>query len=341
MVATPRVAANGLLDHPASRDGFRSWEALSAGGLPDYLRAAGIVRTERISTSRSPGRNRVHRVCRNGEAHPSWFVKQFGFGDHDGAAFEREREATTSLNMTLILSPVLVDDTWRVLVFPAFGESLYEAMCSGAAISPEIGSTLRRDLRELQADPTDTALRDLPPILRSLSGGFSGVGLSTAQRRLVTTLRHDPVAQRATERALSAWRAGVSQGVLCHGDLKLEHVLVAKSGGECRCVDWEFARLGPAEWDFAGLLQSVLANVVLDLVAWSPDIRRLLVESLADVGIESPDFAALVALRLWQTAIEWETGRVQLSEKSGSLCQLGVNLARDPGQLGRLLGSAG
>lgn len=328
-----------MLARPALRDGFQSWEALSAAGLPDYLRAAGVIQEfEAISTSRSPGRNRVHRVCRSGKAHPSWFVKQFGFGDYDGAAFEREREVTTWPNSRLILSPVLVDDTWRVLVFPAFGESLYEMVRSGVAILPEIGSTLSRELRALQAHAAATPL-DLPPILRWLTGGSDDADLSIAQRRLATTLRHNPSVKCVAERASKVWRAGESQSVLCHGDLKLEHVLVSVPRGECRCVDWEFARSGPAEWDFAGLLQSVLAHVVFDLITWSPDVRDLLVELLVDVDTESPEFAALVALRLWQTAIEWETGQVQLSNKSGPLCQLGVNLACDPGQIDRLLRS--
>ena len=128
-----------------------------------------------------------------------------------------------------------------------------------------------------------------------------------------------------------------------HGDLKLEHIVLADgdasaaSNSDVWLVDWECARRGPSVWDFAGLVQSAISLAALGQLRWSENVTGFLRSSLADVPVESERFAQLVAMRLWQTALEHETYRDQLSRPAGELCQLALRVVEQPQRLVHLL----
>lgn len=304
--------------------------------VPEYLDAVGLLESaESLSIRRAPGRNSVFAVRRDGTREMDLYVKQFGPGDFEGMSFERECAVVSSMTSGLVLPPSHIDSEWRLIVTPSGGQSLLDLARSEEAIPAAVGASLVEGLGQLEHVSEDATVL-IPPLLRWLDGGEPPSDMPMAQRRLIAALSHEDVVQDVCVRVRELW--GGEHLVFCHGDLKLEHVVVsAPPTWACRLIDWEYSRQGPRWWDHAGLVQSSLAIVVLGLAPWTPDIRSVVVGCLRDVATGGEDFAALTAFRMWQTALEWETGRHDASDRTGPLCQLGINLFRAPNAIEQLL----
>lgn len=317
------------------------WHGLPTPSIPDYLHSLQIDHSKPVARVwRTGGRNRTHAVAFSDGGGPDLFVKQFGPTDHDAALFSSEQHWTKA---NCVPSPELVhsDEDWRILVLHNGGKTLQGALRGGSSeISADDVYEILRSLQVIHVHTADTQ-STLPPVLTWLKNPTQVVpspDLTTAQRRLLVSLGEDSGVRKATAVAIRHWES-VSEKHLTHGDLKLDHVVIAADNSESRIVflDWEFARNGPPGWDYAGLLQSLLAEVVLSQIEWSKHVSALS-WALHDAAPVSPTLLArLVALRLIQTAVEWETGRPEVSRYSAPLCQLAVNLCSEPKHLKSVL----
>lgn len=297
----------------------------------------------RVSSARRvDGRNRVHAVASGADDEPAWFLKQFGPDDHDGQAFEHEREFCERHPNLPVLAPDHVDAAWRVLLFPAVGRSLYSMLSEGDGLPAGVGGMVRLGLNKVHSAAVD-ASDAAPPLLSWFAGDTLSAPLAPAQLRLLTVLRAEPQVANSAKAAIEVWRD--AEAATLHGDLKLEHIIVPSGtpGDDVASVlwfvDWEFSRSGPLEWDYAGLAQSLLALAALGFVDWSASVIEFLHGCLADIDVGSDEFALFVALRLWQTAIECETHRTQLSRQAGPLCQLAIRLVEKPARIRHLMGA--
>jgi Phosphotransferase enzyme family len=304
---------------------------LSAAAVPEYLASVGLLEAPANLVAReSAGRNRNFVVEEPGEGQ-RWFVKQFRAGDAGLAAFAREREFAARPDAPAV-TPALADEAARVLVYPGAGRPLSELLQGDAALPAGVPERLAGALENLRAQASGPG--QLPPIVGCLANPTGIAEPSLAERRLLTSLLEadEPAALAAA--CAEAWADGPRSAT--HGDLKLEHVLVDERG-EIRLVDWESVGAGPAEWDAAGLIQSALAQVVLGIADWSNRHAAIVRSVAGDARWRAADLAPFVALRLWQTAIEWAGGRALLPRRLGDLCQCGIALARDPEQLRRIV----
>lgn len=303
---------------------------LCAATIPDYLDSVGLPKTSgRIFVTESAGRNRNYFVG-DSASHPRWFIKQFRPGDAGYWAFCREREFVEKASPPAI-APVLADSDIRLLIYPAIGESLWKLLREGALIAADIPSRLLTALDDLRGRAMDNH-RQLPPIVSCLIDPETATDLSLAQRRVLTSLLDADEPRRLATSYADAWDSGDQSTV--HGDLKLEHVLIDKTGA-LFLVDWESIGSGPAQWDIASLLQAAISQVTLGIADWSighSTITKALAKSQS-LG----ELAPLVALRMWQSAIEWAGGCICLPRGIGAICQCGISLAREPQLLERIV----
>lgn len=324
---------------------IRRWYPLAAESVPDYLNATGVCATPTLTRVwRIGGRNHTYAVSADFDGRPSFFLKQFGPEDFDDLSFESERFWSSS---NAVPGPGIchADDQWRVLVSPTAGQSLLGLLRTDGEPAQSVAGPLLQALRLTHGQRSDVEATP-PPILTWLTAHAkhrSPRGLAGAQLRLLAAVATDPAIQLASARASDLWQ--LTPNSLIHNDLKLSHVTVAWPSGrsgapEVKLVDWEFARNGPASWDYAGLLQSLLTEVALNEVSWSATVADIAGALLAQASAELETFVDLVALRLLQTAIELETGAPEITHASAQICQLASSLARSPDKLEALLAPA-
>ena len=109
-----------------------------------------------------------------------------------------------------------------------------------------------------------------------------------------------------------------SQDVTIHGDLKLANVIIGAS--DFWLIDWESVSKGIKEWDIAGLLQSCIAEVVIEgpLSPW-------VIESSSQLkaALQNGDDLLLdcVASRLMQSAVELSQGAQSIPSWAVDLLQ--------------------
>lgn len=306
----------------------RGWARLNLTEILGYLEAGGLLRDAAgLRVSRRGGRNNTYEIG-DSERGPRWFLKQFGRSDTEFALFERERHFA-SHSRRPVVSPTWSDDVYRVILYPAVGESLWQAL-GNSGTADGLDADLAEVLSEIASLPSHGGQSDLPPIAQRMLNPTAGT-LAPAQRRVVASVASagTPV-EHALNLVLEAWAENTATTV--HGDLKLEHVL-RDNDGAIWVVDWEQVGLGPREWDQAGLLQSIIAHALLTSRGWTK-AHATLAGRLTYEG--PPHLAHFVAMRLWQTALEWTGGRLKPSVQTAAVCQVGLTLARDPSRLALL-----
>lgn len=322
------------------------WHPLPAESVVDYLNSIGLRPPDLLRRVwRVGGRNRTYAVAEAPGEDPAFFLKQFGSDDYDELSFASERHWS---GFEGVPSPELLhaDEAWRVVVLRNSGRSLLGLLRNQSGVDARVVEGLLDALQVVHAQVSDVR-PTLPPVVTWFSSDAKQrrpQGLANAQLRLLAAVSDDPGLRRAVARVRGLWDERPTS--LIHNDLQLGHVIVDSTafsdGGSARIVfvDWEFARSGPAQWDYAGIVQSLLSEVVLKQVPWSDDVA-LLVRTLYRVGAhDNAPFADLVALRLLQTAIELETAAGQISTLSAPICQLAVSLAKRPEHLDMLVGAA-
>jgi len=315
--------------HPHARLRLtQGWARLNLAEILGYLEAGGLLQDAAgLRVSRRGGRNNTYEIG-DIERGPLWFLKQFGRSDTELALFQRERHFAMQAGWPVV-SPAWSDDVYRVILYPAVGESLWQALGESEA-GNGLDADLASVLGEIASLPSQGDQSELPPIAQRMLNPTAGT-LSPGQRRVVASLGSAgaPV-EKALNLVLEAWTSITATTV--HGDLKLEHVLRGKDG-TIWLVDWEQVGLGPSLWDQAGLLQSIIAHALLTSRGWTKahaDIAGSLIEE------EPLHLAHFVALRLWQTALEWTAGRLKPSIQTAAICQVGLSLVRDPSRLALL-----
>lgn len=311
------------------------WRPLHVYTALDYLRSVSILDSETRATAVDVGgRNRVIAISIGGEGSMRWVLKQFGSSDSDGQLFQRELRRVDGRN-GLAVRPAVVDRDWRILIYPFQGRPLSELLRQKDELPRQLGAQVRESLLAIQGQEVDQT-RSFPPILTWLIDVAAAPPSSFAQKRVLAALLDNSDVKHVVEAAQPLFEK-TQNLIAVHGDVKLDHIIVGDAG--VKLVDWEFARLGPKLWDQAGFLQSVLAYVAVGWLDLSASVVNFTREVLGDVlsATSVERLSLLTSIRLWQTAIEWETENRNHSGYSAALCQVALNVAEHPQRLLRLL----
>mgnify|MGYP003578670917 CR=1 FL=1 len=160
--------------------------------------------------------------------------------------------------------------------------------------------------------------------------GGRNLHASLAERRVFSALEQSSSATSAATTCAESWRGGPT----VHGDLKASHVLLA--GGSVKVLDWEFAGPGAIGWDSAMLLSSLLVQAALAGGPWSVDRMSLAAALVEEAPVQRKLLARMLALCLWQAALEWSPG-FSLMRGVPGLIQLGLNLVESEAAFDALL----
>jgi aminoglycoside phosphotransferase (APT) family kinase protein len=311
-----------------------SWSPVSAPWAFEYLDGLGLLdqRLHRQVHSRS-GRNRV-LIVRRSSGEGELVLKQFAITEEPTAWFRREERFLRENARLAIPTPVVVDDAWQVLILPWGGQPMWDLL--GREPVDRYGGKLRTVLSQIHSCPNSSPRT--PAIVAWLTSDLPYRGRGAAQQRLFAALRRDGIAAEVAWDRRSEWRDGSARR-LTHGDLKLEHVLVNPEG-KITIIDWETACGGPAEWDQACFVRSLMVHAVRGYSGWGDGHSRLVTALLSNSEIAALRFRQMLALALWQAALEWEVGHTALSRQAGAIAQLGYTVLRAPERLSALLSVA-
>lgn len=303
--------------------------SLGAADVLDYLRAVGLIGACVSHVDRAAGRHRSYVVSRpDGSA--VWYLKQFRSTYAELDLFEREKFAGSS-GVRPALAPAFVDDTAQVVVYRAAGASLWRILYDAEPLSEIVVTRIREAIGRVPDVPSKPS-SSLPVVLSRLAHRVPMGRASLAERRVLTALLESDTATRIAATCAGNWDPQVT----VHGDLKLEHVLVSDAD-QVVIVDWELSGPGPPGWDRASILQSLLVQPLLDLAPWSRG-HQLVMQALADDSeVSLADLAPMVALRLWQSAVEWASTYTTLPQKIVDMTQLGLNVAENPRSLSTVI----
>lgn len=224
---------------------------------------------------------------------------------------------------------VLDDDVWLITTTRYAGDSLWLHLLQDrpppAHFCEELADALGR-LHSVSV-PSDVGVTGVPAVCRWMEGDQPECP-SPAQVQVLRALCGQPAMNNAAGMVADAWEATK----VIHGDAKLEHIAVGVDGPTL--VDFETAGLGWPAWDHAGVIQSALTFHVrraaggdLTVPAWLRDLVRVFIMA-APTGVDL--LFAAVAVRLAQTACEWETGQDRPSMQTALVAQLAASIAADP-----------
>jgi hypothetical protein len=310
------------------------WCPLTRGAILEYLVCVGVIASAADWTvTGAAGRNGVSLVADASSGRLSYAVKQYGPGDSARETFARELRVLRMIAGLHASQPVHVDDDWLILVLPTVGRSLWELLATGATSALDCAGELRHTLRRLHRLDSEDLSRSPPPVVRWLTGASEPHRASPAQRRYLSAIQAQDWAVQAARACAIAWKDGPR--TLVHGDLKLEHVVVGE--GRVEIIDWETAGAGLAIWDYAGVAQSVLVRAVVGAGEPTVQEREFVREVTRDLDLRSVDFRRMLALRLIQSGLEWETRRVQSSPKAHAMSRLAADVLRSAKAVSELL----
>jgi Phosphotransferase enzyme family len=247
-------------------------------------------------------------------------IKQFGPSDHDLIHYTVEANQLQTGGGSPFPTLLFKDDDWRVLILR--GEQVCLADLIRAA-SPTIeAGPIFNALEVIHARPAPVG--ELPGVIGWFIRAQSPDGLGVAANRVFQTAASHRGLVAAAQRLHEWWQP---EG-LCHGDLKAEHIFIRDD--QVVVVDWDSSTAGPAIWDWAGLLQSQFSIAIAGHLEWTPDHRRLAFQTMSAAGADIRRLADATAIRMIQTAIEWETGRSRPRMTTGPLVQMAADIADHP-----------
>jgi aminoglycoside phosphotransferase (APT) family kinase protein len=302
------------------------WVGLHAASVSDYIDGVlpGFIDAP-FTVSASSGRNTVWLLHVEGQSPAA--VKQFGESDHDYQHFRVERDVLSSSAALPTPRIYAQDSDWRVIVMEGFSNQVDARTVTDDPV--DIADELLNVLQSLDA-PID-GHAGLPGIL-----AWSGADVPTDKSAASLRLWDECSAHSGLLRARGTLRDAWTPEALIHGDLKLDHVFRSSEG--LRIVDWENATHGLRAWDGACLLQSLMASAVWFDIVWEGALQAVFARLFDGMRQDGSLIAAAIAVRLAQTAIEWETGRSTISRRTAGLMQLATHLADDSRVLESLLG---
>ena len=296
---------------------------LGAADVVDYLRAVGFARDDWLPHVRTGAGRHGTFVVSSPDGNPRWYLKQFEFSYSGSNLFEREVSVASRAPWPAI-APAFVDDVAQIVVYQHAGTSLWNALCSGSPVHETAIGQTREAVKQLEVMPSKLTERP-PSVVAQLAHGASAGVPSLGQRRVLALLRESAIATSTAALCADGWRNQVT----VHGDLKLEHVLISDAG-EVGIIDWELAGAGQRGWDLASILQSLMIQPLLEIAPWTRTHALLFQELVEDAKPALAEVAPMVALRLWQAALEWASNYRKLPRQIAAITQLGLNLAESP-----------
>lgn len=176
---------------------------------------------------------------------------------HDTASVERSAYRAFA---GADVAPRLLDVDGDVLAIDAAGGgTLNDALArtSDATEETSLLALLGRTLAALHGSAADGLERRRPWVFGIVDGALpANLHGDESLAALVAEVAEQPELRRALLAVARAWRDEVP----IHGDVKFDNVLVRRRGDESVAVliDWEFAGLGLAVWDLAGILDGLV-----------------------------------------------------------------------------------
>lgn len=225
-------------------------------------------------------------------------------------------------------------------------------------VAASIARSLKSNLARLHRIPTSTTKWDLASMLgsephwalachRPSADDFARA--SSSSLTVMRLLQENRQVCEALDRARDMWRGSA----LIHGDIKFDNILrvpVAASGSSpsqrILLVDWEFAQVGPPEWDHACLLAEALSWWSSSIVR--PDataagkvdsniafegMQLMIATALGDIDADSERWRALVGFagaRLLQRVLEQAQALPQMTKHLLLMLQLALNVLLMP-----------
>lgn len=235
--------------------------------LPDDLRKAISRRLgSPVSAARSAGGGFTRALASvlDTEAGTSVFVKAAPLSDPVSQWYAREAALTAALPPEVTAARPLwtmTDSDWYVLCLPAIDGRIPELPWS----QPDLDTTLRTwsaaatALAYPSPQLVEIGLPALPEILRDEMSWWSLIAARRApmpEPALATLAPHRLAELAKLERALPALAAGDG---MCHGDLRIDNVLIDRDGRAWLC-DWTWPCLGAPWFDTVTLLVSAYAS---------------------------------------------------------------------------------
>ena len=144
---------------------------------------------------------------------------------------------------------------------------------------------------------------------------------SLGEKLVIDAIRRYGNLSRSLGRVEEEW----SQDVTIHGDPKLANVIIGAS--DFWFIDWESVSMGIKEWDIAGLLQSCIAEVVIE-GPLSPWVIESSSELKAALNNGNDLLLDCVASRLMQSAVELSQGAQSIPPWAVDLLQAADDITR-------------
>jgi len=160
--------------------------------------------------------------------------------------------------------------------------------------------------------------RDKPGICGSWAQGSSHLG--TAENLVLAVARKRPVLAKSLEAFTRNW----NQDSIVHGDLKLANTRIMNDS--FKIIDWETVGFGSKFWDAAGLVQSLLMEIVREgeLEDWSRNqmgqIKNLLTS-------KNEEFTDTLIVRMVQSSVEAAQRSTLVPRISAAFLQLAEYIA--------------
>jgi len=218
----------------------------AVSSLEVFADAADLMTKDPFSVSRLDSANSVWltELVDGSKAIFKYFRRNFPNIDH----FNTERLISNSNPNSNALAKIILSDQNKQLI-------VFEYINQVGLTNFAIRSLLENTIGEIENLTLEEQIQNrCPSFLDSwLDVQFS---FGPAENIILATARKCETIADSISRLICEWK----NESLLHGDLKLSNYLFTKSG--FLIIDWETVCFGPVEWDKAGLLQSVILEII-------------------------------------------------------------------------------
>jgi len=262
----------------------------AVSSLEVFADVADLMRKAPVSVSRLDSANSVW-VAEFGDGSKvifKYFRRRFPKFDR----FNSERTIYSKILPELILS----DPYRRLLIFEHIDQVDLAAFT--------IKSLLENTIRKIGELVNEVQFENSHPLFLDswLDENFN---FGPAENIILMTAKKSKTIANSISRLIGSW----STESMLHGDLKLSNYLF--SADQFYIIDWETVCYGPEEWDAAGLLQSIILEIVSkgprlkwsiaqapELTAFLLDANQMLIDAITARLVQSSMEATQTSLRI-------------------------------------------
>ena len=275
--------------------GSRVSSSGAVSSLEVFADVADLMRKAPISVSRLDSANSVW-VAEFGDGSKvifKYFRRHFPKFDR----FKSERTVYESNANSKILPTLILSDSYRRLL-------VFEYIDQVDLTAFTINSLLENTIRKIGELVNEVRFENSRPLFFDswLDEGFN---FGPAENIILMTAKKSKTIASSISRLIGSW----STESLLHGDLKLSNYLF--TADRFYIIDWETVCYGPEEWDSAGLLQSIILEIVSkgprlqwsitqapELTALLLDANQMLIDAITARLVQSSMEATQTSLRI-------------------------------------------